>query len=486
MKIRAVTFLLLILAGAAWASVELWQARGGLLRRNGIYLALQRDPDAALRRLDQALKLNPDDTQARLWKARILMSTGDTTASKSLLTAKSFPPSTQSAHDATTLMHAADYLNNVRPDPPERTLRSAKRIGGPEVAMSKAREGREQLSQGDLAAAAETLHEAVNLGDTNSETRLLAALTLASQGDFPQAQGVFESLPPSARAAARQRLATLGQQISVTLSASDALAAARRRSALTDVALWVQLQLAADSPDPAAFIAADSELASRLQTAKLASDSSTTSSTILSDDLPPGATMLTAQLLDLAGEPRLAFLTLQSLARIAPSLSLALRTEQLRGAKPTEVWLRETLASASNGTPSHTLISASELQPRGATKRDDFWAMYSESTLTTTITAARSGDHRIAIIARGDRAAGVSPRLAVSVNGDQPQIIAVPYDFWDVYPLMLSLHPGSNTVAISFVNNSVPPPASNEDRNAYVLGLIVESSLAPSAPTEQP
>ena len=94
-----------------------------------------------------------------------------------------------------------------------------------------------------------------------------------------------------------------------------------------------------------------------------------------------------------------------------------------------------------------------------------YWNVWSDGTISTTMTAATSGVKRVVVKAKGDPAAGVWPHMLVKVNGTTVSDVTVGTDTWQAYGAALYLGAGTHTVAVTFDNDG---NVSGDDRNLLV------------------
>jgi hypothetical protein len=95
----------------------------------------------------------------------------------------------------------------------------------------------------------------------------------------------------------------------------------------------------------------------------------------------------------------------------------------------------------------------------------DGWALRSNGYIENTVDFPVTGPVQFTVIARGDLAAGMWPRMEIRIDGQAVALIKVNSDTWAPFTVIASVSGGSHRVAIAFTNDYYRPPY---DRNLYV------------------
>jgi hypothetical protein len=93
------------------------------------------------------------------------------------------------------------------------------------------------------------------------------------------------------------------------------------------------------------------------------------------------------------------------------------------------------------------------------------WNVWSNGTISTTLTAATAGVKHVAVRALGDPAAGVWPAMKVRVDGTQVMSVTVGTDQWTWYAAAVTLTAGSHTLDVEYTNDA---NVNGDDRNLLV------------------
>jgi hypothetical protein len=94
-----------------------------------------------------------------------------------------------------------------------------------------------------------------------------------------------------------------------------------------------------------------------------------------------------------------------------------------------------------------------------------FWNVWSNGTISTTMTALTSGVKRVAVTAKGDPAAGVWPHMLVKVDGTTVSDVTVGTDTWLSYGAALYLASGAHSLSVTYDNDA---NINGDDRNLLV------------------
>lgn len=93
------------------------------------------------------------------------------------------------------------------------------------------------------------------------------------------------------------------------------------------------------------------------------------------------------------------------------------------------------------------------------------WNVWSNGTISTSLTAATAGTKTLKVIARGDPAGGVWPQMKVRVDGVEVMNLAVSNDHWSPYAAALVLTAGSHNLEVELTNDAI---VNGDDRNLLV------------------
>ena len=93
------------------------------------------------------------------------------------------------------------------------------------------------------------------------------------------------------------------------------------------------------------------------------------------------------------------------------------------------------------------------------------WNIWSNGTISTSLTVATAGVKRITVRAHGDPAGGVWPIMKVRVGGTEIMNLAIPTDQWADYGAAITLAAGSHTLEIEYTNDG---SVNGNDRNLLV------------------
>jgi hypothetical protein len=93
------------------------------------------------------------------------------------------------------------------------------------------------------------------------------------------------------------------------------------------------------------------------------------------------------------------------------------------------------------------------------------WNVWSNGTISTTMTAATAGVKKVNVVAHGDPAGGVWPHMVVKVDGTTVSDVTVGTDVWSAYGAALYLAAGSHSLSVTYDNDG---SVNGNDRNLLV------------------
>ena len=93
------------------------------------------------------------------------------------------------------------------------------------------------------------------------------------------------------------------------------------------------------------------------------------------------------------------------------------------------------------------------------------WNVWSNGTISTTMTAATAGVKTVSVIAHGDPAGGIWPLMKVRVDGVEIMNLAVGTDQWAAYSAAITLTAGTHALAVEYTNDG---SVAGNDRNLLV------------------
>jgi hypothetical protein len=93
------------------------------------------------------------------------------------------------------------------------------------------------------------------------------------------------------------------------------------------------------------------------------------------------------------------------------------------------------------------------------------WNVWSNGTISTTITAATAGVKTLKVTAHGDPAGGVWPIMKVRVGGTEVMNLSVGSDQWVAYAAAVTLTAGTHTLEVEYTNDG---SVDGNDRNLLV------------------
>ena len=317
--------------------------------------------------------------------------------------------------------------------------------------------GLARLRAGAFADAAKPLSRGVALGTRNGEVRRACATALAALGEFTAARRVADMETSTSAFYQEVAVAALRRADSAasgTVALADAERERRNRDLLMQAALWAEAMrghdLATTPAVEAALGAADRML----------------------KDTPGSvpAALLRADLLDDLGRGHEAWAQCRAVMQSRPNLSTALRAAVFAG---DDSALAEAVREFSGAPGVVSVLAASDLESTCAQRGRQGIALLTACSASGRFDAPESGDYEIVIVARGDRAYGLSPLAVLSVDSKPAGEIYIARDGWDCYAVRTTLTKGSHEFQIRYVNNSERLRGPDEDRNLFVRSVMV-------------
>lgn len=472
--VRIGAALIILIAAVAFAVGQAGSLRTFFQVNKARYLANQQKWEEARSTLDRALSRDPDSHSARRLYGRIALNTGDLKRAQTELTA--LPTSAETLLELGLVEYqlgdeaaAARYFDalTTAPDGLSAARRTLGGLAADELAFSQetveaplpdqdlhglermlydALTGRALLRTGRFDEAKQKLESAMDLGDLNQRTRVFACVAAAGLGDFSDAQRLVDY--------AGNPAACLDGVTSEALAAADLVdtqSVSLIRSART--AEWLdQLKLATTWAALRKGVTGSSE---SLKMALAMADEMSTGSTANLE-----ARILRAEALEAMGDLADAYAQYMDLMRTSPSYAVYLRARDLAG---------ESVDAPSTG--SEMLGSRSVVT---CTSNRDYVSLFKNGTDDAVLHVPASGRYMLDIVARGDTAQSLSPLANVLVDGRKVGQIYVSRDGWDCYPVAVTLAEGPHQFSVEYVNDS--ERSGSEDRNLYVLGLILSQA----------
>ena len=111
------------------------------------------------------------------------------------------------------------------------------------------------------------------------------------------------------------------------------------------------------------------------------------------------------------------------------------------------------------------------------------WNLWSNGRVGEYLRIAKGGQYRIVVVARGSRAGGVWPRMAVLIDGSPASTASVDSEKPAGHTFLVKLAAGVHEVAVAFTNDAV---IGKEDRNLYVQTIEIHPPPGAAAPALAP
>lgn len=322
--------------------------------------------------------------------------------------------------------------------------------------------GRQLFRAGQFRSSRERLEAALALGDQNPRVRYLACAANAISGAFSRAQMLADYSPAGAFPYGQlaQELDDLYEEVTtLTLSTESAQRIETQRQQLMRASTWSRLREAQETRS--------SETLARVLTQTELMSSGTCHDLSIS--------FLRAEALETAGKFREAWLQYDSALARSPSYSGWLRLRNLQGQTYSPGWAESEFL---RNPPVIACVRAQAMKASHAALKQDYRAFYTQGEASAMIELPADGEYELNLVAKGDRAFGISPRVFVRVDGQMAGEVYVAREGWDCYALRCTLGRGMHNVEIAYANNSDKLLSLEEDRNLYLHSLIVSQTGA--------
>ncbi|PKO16242.1 hypothetical protein CVU37_11510 [candidate division BRC1 bacterium HGW-BRC1-1] len=491
----------IFLAGAAVVALlgaSFWMLRGIFQENHARFLLNQNKTAEAAEVLQSVRAGKPNDESAALLQARLFLSSHETTGARRVVSG--LKPST----DRTWLMAMVEYLEGndktaielLTPPAPPTPLSSAGERrptpaappqhpwaapfvtmltklappaaalpprpahSGVELMLHHAMTGRVALAERNWAKASRELGFAEARGDTNPGTLVALAVARAALGRLNDAHEVADTHQWTAENFDRAaELATVLRKASLTdvLALDDALDAGMDRRRLEGARLWALACKAESVAETTPSIRA--EVITELDQA------------LVTFPRHPIPSVLRAELLESSGRISEAYAQYEELQQSLPTLSVALRMRSLAGEpipSPGEIDWNQWGFTSPDGILTPAVFTTDD-----AVLRPSFLAFFRESQASADFTTTAPGAYEITLLARGDRAFGLGPRVSLKLDDDPIAQIYVAAEGWDCYPIKVQVKEGHHVISVRFENNSERLPSDTEDRNFYLHSIIL-------------
>ncbi len=482
----------------ALLGTSFWMLRGMFQENHARFLLNQNKTAEAAEVLQSVRAAKPGDESAALLQARVFLSSHETTAARGVLSG--LKPSTE----RTWLMAMVEYLEgndqaaiqlltptapptplSITSDrrtapapppqhpwaapvvamltklaPPAAALPTRPAHAGVELMLHHAMAGRVALAERNWAEASRELGFAANQGDTNPGTLEALAVARAGLGRLNDAQEVADSHQWTSQNFDRAaQLATSLRKASLTdvLALDDALDAGMDRRRLEGARLWALARNADSVAETTPSMRA--EVINELDQA------------LVTFPRHPIPSVLRAELLESSGRIAEAYAQYEELQQALPTLSVTLRMRSLAGEpipSPGEIDWDQWGFSAPDG-----ILTPADFTTDDAVLRPSFLAFFRESQASADFTTTAPGAYEITLLARGDRAFGLGPRVSLKLDDEPIAQIYVAAEGWDCYPIKVQVKEGRHNISVRFENNSERLPSNTEDRNFYLHSIIL-------------
>ena len=344
--------------------------------------------------------------------------------------------------------------------PPATALPPRPTHAGVDLMLHHSMAGRVALAERKWADASRELGLAENHGDSNPRTLVALAVARAALGRLNDAQEVADSHEwTSENFDQAVQMATLLRDASLTdvLALDDALDAGMDRRRLEGARLWAMARKADSAGETTPSLRA--EVIAELDQALVA--------------FPRHAipSVLRAELLESTGRLAEAYGQYEELQQWLPTLSVALRMRSLTGEglpAPGQIDWEQWGFSEPNG-----VLNPMDFTTDSAVVRPSLLAFFRESQASADFTTTAPGAYEITLLARGDRAFGLGPRVALKLDEEPIAQIYIATEGWDCYPIKVQVKEGRHKISVHFENNSERLPSDAEDRNFYLHSIIL-------------
>lgn len=475
-----VTGVVLLVAGAT-----LWQFHFMILTNKAVYLRLQGHPEEAQRLLEYVVGQAPEDKRAQMTLAQVEQDLGNYAQAELLLVG--LPVTAECA-----LARAIGYYETDREDNAREWLKTAeslhKQIEDPQLAnliaggrsLLEGRvpgteflrysvedyprsyqrfflslQSRVATRRGEFEKALEFAERAIALGDRNRAARRLMVIASAAAQEFARAR-YYADIAGRSDFGWQKVLDVVGaletNLTTSTVAPSVTTLIEKRRIRLAGARAWVLTQLAQET----------SQTSIAEQAAALAMHVCT--------EMPYEVQyqLLASNAWEIAGKPELAYKHLLAWANEHNAYPVQLRLANLAGEQVSNVL--ERFARLPNVMAG---LRANDFSTTGGQRKGDYLAFYVAGKCMTTFTVETEGEYYIVLTARGDRAFGLSPLVALRLDGEKTALAYIASEEWSVYSFPAHLTPGVHTLEVEYLNNSERLPSDEEDRNFYLHNVMI-------------
>jgi hypothetical protein len=329
-----------------------------------------------------------------------------------------------------------------------------------ELARAQARfllslQSRGALMRGNLVRAREFAARAVALGDRNPIARRVAVISCAATLDFAKAKyfadiSVRQQFDWNALLADIAKIET--DLTSRTIAPEFTSLQEYRRLALAGAKAWALAEIG-NSNDDTSAAAASVDLAK-----------------LIAESMPYEVRyrLLYADALAGAGRQADAYQLLRRWSEQHDSYVIDLRMAVLAGSAPDDVFQKY-----ENAARVVARLSADDFLTTNVVRKKNVLAFYEAGKCGASFSVPAPGKYLLVLTARGDRAFGLSPLVAVRLNGKKAQDAYIAKEQWDVYTIAAELEAGHHSLELEYLNNSERLPSNEEDRNFYLHNVMI-------------
>jgi hypothetical protein len=104
-----------------------------------------------------------------------------------------------------------------------------------------------------------------------------------------------------------------------------------------------------------------------------------------------------------------------------------------------------------------------------------YWALLSNGTISENVYFPQAGTYRFEIVAKGDLAYWLGPKMELLVDGQSKGFVFVNHSSPEVYIFQAEISAGTHEVSIAY-NNNTYNPEQGTDRNLYVDKITIVST----------
>jgi hypothetical protein len=317
-----------------------------------------------------------------------------------------------------------------------------------ERSLAAAWTGRIQLKQRQFAAANQSLQSALELGDTNAATRVLACTAASLAGNYSKAQ-LYLDKSTSAGATLRAVRAELQSRQADALTSSVAADAFSQKllsqNQLTRAMLWYSIQ------------------ASRYGTQGLPGSSPEAGADAIAE-------MLQGDLLVQEQHPAEAYAIYRKAASTQRHLPLLLRQLDVAGSENTIAATAEEFAQS---IPSAMFSRCNETSSPVSVSASGILSMHEPGVIQASFTTAQAGSYEVALQAKADHAANLGPVINLAVDTFSSEQLYLAREGWDCYSATFALPPGDHVLRLTYTKESDAVSTAAENRGFYLAGIII-------------